>query len=232
MINFLLVLMLLNTVSTPEDVLLSFDVEKPDDATTMMHLLHILAEEEIHATFFIEGGFALREPAVVKRILLEGHEIGCHTVNHSYLPTLSKKEQRAEIGECKQIFDELNISISGFRAPYHLLDWRTYALLKEEEFAYDASRFRTNLQTLHVRQLKISTFFGLPLEDYTLLVTLKLKPKCYFWMLNHHAGNYHSFAFHPHHIMQHEESFRNMLHSYTKKNAQFLTHEGFLSENI
>ncbi len=47
-------------------------------------VLDILANEKVRATFFIVGQRAEAAPDVVRRIYLEGHELGNHTYSHDY----------------------------------------------------------------------------------------------------------------------------------------------------
>ena len=49
-------------------------------------ILDILKEYNVHATFFLIGENAERNPELVRRILREGHEIGNHTYLHKNLP--------------------------------------------------------------------------------------------------------------------------------------------------
>lgn len=48
-------------------------------------ILDILKEYDVHATFFLIGENAERNPDLVRRILREGHEIGNHTYLHKNL---------------------------------------------------------------------------------------------------------------------------------------------------
>lgn len=48
-------------------------------------ILDILREYNVHATFFLIGENAERNPELVRRILREGHEIGNHTYLHKNL---------------------------------------------------------------------------------------------------------------------------------------------------
>lgn len=48
-------------------------------------ILDILKEYNVHATFFLIGENAERNPELVRRILREGHEIGNHTYLHKNL---------------------------------------------------------------------------------------------------------------------------------------------------
>jgi peptidoglycan/xylan/chitin deacetylase (PgdA/CDA1 family) len=49
------------------------------------HLLDMLAARGIRATFYVIGWRVLREPALMRRIAADGHEIGNHTWSHPSL---------------------------------------------------------------------------------------------------------------------------------------------------
>ncbi|MBZ5638598.1 MAG: polysaccharide deacetylase family protein [Acidobacteriia bacterium] len=48
-------------------------------------VLEILRAKGIHATFFLVGKHVDRHPDVVRRIVADGHTLGCHSYGHSYL---------------------------------------------------------------------------------------------------------------------------------------------------
>jgi peptidoglycan/xylan/chitin deacetylase (PgdA/CDA1 family) len=82
-------------------------------------VLDILKEYGIKSTFFITGKRARANPDITKRIALEGHEIGNHTMTHRKLTFCSLKTLRREISECAEVIK----SITGkypvlFRAPH------------------------------------------------------------------------------------------------------------------
>jgi peptidoglycan/xylan/chitin deacetylase (PgdA/CDA1 family) len=60
-------------------------------------ILDVLAEQGVRATFFLIGSNALREPALAKRIVREGHAVGNHGWAHRSLVRLSGPEARAEV---------------------------------------------------------------------------------------------------------------------------------------
>src|SRR5437879_2938330 len=45
-------------------------------------LLALLAERQVHGTFFVLGWVAGRSPGLVRRIAQAGHEIACHGFSH------------------------------------------------------------------------------------------------------------------------------------------------------
>ncbi len=62
-------------------VSLTFDSDggSPGNATAY---LDILRANELHATWFVTGDFAQANPAIVQRIVHDGHDLGNHTVDH------------------------------------------------------------------------------------------------------------------------------------------------------
>src|SRR6267378_2753790 len=45
-------------------------------------VLDLLAKHQAKATFFLLGSRSLKNPEVISRIVLEGHEVGCHSQSH------------------------------------------------------------------------------------------------------------------------------------------------------
>jgi peptidoglycan/xylan/chitin deacetylase (PgdA/CDA1 family) len=75
-------------VATPEPVLsLTYD-DGPDPEFTG-RVLDLLAEHGARATFFLLTERARRHPALVARMLAEGHEVGLHGIDHARLTRLS-----------------------------------------------------------------------------------------------------------------------------------------------
>jgi peptidoglycan-N-acetylglucosamine deacetylase len=78
-------------------IAMTFD-DGPSPETTP-RLLDILKQRNIKATFFMIGQNAERNPAIVKRILAEGHEIGNHSWTHPQLSKLSDDRVTEEINK-------------------------------------------------------------------------------------------------------------------------------------
>jgi peptidoglycan-N-acetylglucosamine deacetylase len=61
-------------------------------------VLDVLAKHKAKATFFVVGKHAIKHPEIIRREVLEGHEIANHTFNHSNIVRDSKKlENEIEI---------------------------------------------------------------------------------------------------------------------------------------
>jgi len=105
--------------------------------------LEWLKARSLRCTFFAAGDVAEAYPGLIREILDEGHEIGCHTSRHVPLDRQTPAEFRADI--------EANVAalrsagakdIRGFRAPIFSLVEKTawaYRILRELGFAYSSS---------------------------------------------------------------------------------------------
>ncbi len=56
-------------------------------------LLDLLSELDLDVTLFVTGQFIEREPRLVRRALLDGHEIGNHTFSHPHLTTYASNKR-------------------------------------------------------------------------------------------------------------------------------------------
>lgn len=78
-------------------VALTFD-DGPDPVQTP-RILDLLAEHRATATFFVLGEAVEQHPALLRRIVAEGHSIGNHTYSHTPCDHLSWKDLRDELRE-------------------------------------------------------------------------------------------------------------------------------------
>jgi peptidoglycan/xylan/chitin deacetylase (PgdA/CDA1 family) len=98
-------------------IAMTFD-DGPSPETTP-RLLDILKQRNIKATFFMIGQNAERNPAIVKRILSEGHEIGNHSWTHPQLSKLSDDRVTEEINKTQNaIKDASGYTPVLMRPPY------------------------------------------------------------------------------------------------------------------
>jgi peptidoglycan/xylan/chitin deacetylase (PgdA/CDA1 family) len=81
-------------------VCLTFD-DGPDPEYTP-RILDVLRDHGAHATFFVVGEQATNFPEIVRRIVAEGHALGCHTQGHpALLNLMGTKRLAREIGAGK-----------------------------------------------------------------------------------------------------------------------------------
>ncbi|MGA2389742.1 MAG: XrtA system polysaccharide deacetylase [Candidatus Sulfotelmatobacter sp.] len=108
-------------------------------------LLELLAELDIHGTFFILGWVADRFPGLVREIAACGHELGCHSYWHRLIYKLDPTEFREDTHRAKSVIEDISgQAVYGYRAPtYSVIDRSVWALeiLTELGFSYDSSIF-------------------------------------------------------------------------------------------
>lgn len=86
-------------------IALTFD-DVPDPRFTPQ-LLNILKKYHVKATFFVVGSRAEKHPALVKRMIREGHAIGNHSYNHPQFVKLKMNDFRTQIIETENIIQTL-----------------------------------------------------------------------------------------------------------------------------
>ncbi|MFE9242133.1 polysaccharide deacetylase family protein [Nocardiopsis sp. NPDC006938] len=101
-------------------VALTFD-DGPVDATP--HLLDLLAEEEVSATFFLNGGPALTRPSVLRRAYAEGHEIASHGDEHEHMNTMDAERLPAQTAAVSaMVRRQTGFTVEQFRPPFGATD--------------------------------------------------------------------------------------------------------------
>ncbi|WP_239250140.1 XrtA system polysaccharide deacetylase [Candidatus Nitrotoga sp. M5] len=80
--------------------------------------LALLDEGNAQATFFTLGWIAERYPAIVRRIVDNGHELASHGYGHQRVSELSRDEFNEDISRAKKILEDISGSqVIGYRAP-------------------------------------------------------------------------------------------------------------------
>ncbi|MBB4950888.1 peptidoglycan/xylan/chitin deacetylase (PgdA/CDA1 family) [Kitasatospora gansuensis] len=85
-------------------VALTFD-DGPHPENTQ-RVLELLRRHDVRATFFCIGLNALAHPALVRRIVEEGHLLGNHTWSHAYLPDLGREGLRQQLDFTAEVLAE------------------------------------------------------------------------------------------------------------------------------
>lgn len=95
-------------------------------------ILDTLKEKKVPACFFVTGPYIEKEPALVKRMVNEGHIVGNHTVNHPSLPSCTNEEIENEITSLERSFYDLTgKSMKFFRPPMGEHSERTMKVTKD-----------------------------------------------------------------------------------------------------
>ena len=111
------------------------------------HILDILEKNNTKATFFCLGKIASEFPQVVKRIVANGHEIGCHSNEHLWITKMTPEQLKQDtVDAIKALEDVSGQRVNSYRAPaFSIGDKNKWALeiLSECGIEYDASIFPT-----------------------------------------------------------------------------------------
>jgi polysaccharide deacetylase family protein (PEP-CTERM system associated) len=106
-------------------------------------VLDLFAQANVKATFFTLGWVAERYPALVRRIVEQGHEVASHGYDHARVFTFTPEEFRADLRKARAILEDAGgQAVTGYRAPSFSIDARTpwaHAILAEEGYAYSSS---------------------------------------------------------------------------------------------
>jgi len=108
-------------------------------------LLGWFAEAGFQATFFTLGWVAEQNPALVRRIAEQGHEIACHSLRHRLVYEMTPEEFREDTGRAKALLEDVSgKQVYGYRAPSFSItrdsQW-AFEILAELGFTYDSSIF-------------------------------------------------------------------------------------------
>lgn len=129
------------------------DIVSPENWETMEQRVHIgitpilrlLKKHGVLATFFIVGWIAENHPDMVRDIVKDNHDIGCHSYWHRNIYDLTPEEFREDTLRAKTILEKIcNRKITAYRAPsYSITQKSLWALdiLSELGFKVDSSIF-------------------------------------------------------------------------------------------
>ena len=106
-------------------------------------VLDLFGETGVKATFFTLGWVAERNPALIRRIADEGHEVASHGWDHDRVFTMTPDAFRADLRRARiALEDASGQRVTGYRAPSFSIDQRTpwaHQVLAEEGYAYSSS---------------------------------------------------------------------------------------------
>ncbi|MDP9189811.1 MAG: polysaccharide deacetylase family protein [Actinomycetota bacterium] len=79
-------------------------------------LMEILARYDAHATFFLIGQWAEREPELIRELHAAGHAIGNHTYTHPTMPFLTTAGVTDELARCRAAVEASGVEFTPRRA--------------------------------------------------------------------------------------------------------------------
>ena len=116
-------------------VALSFDAAWGNEDTQT--ILDTLAKYNVHATFFMTGGWVESYPEDVKNIQAAGHDLANHSENHKNMSQLSDDECQDELMKVHNKVKELTgVEMCLFRPPYG--DYADHVITNAKDCGYYA----------------------------------------------------------------------------------------------
>jgi polysaccharide deacetylase family protein (PEP-CTERM system associated) len=117
---------------------LAHRVERNSDA-----VLALFDEAGVKGTFFTLGWVAARYPALIRRIVEQGHEIASHGWDHARVFTMTPAQFREDLARARNAIEDAGgEAVTGYRAPSFSIDGRApwaHAVLAEAGYAYSSS---------------------------------------------------------------------------------------------
>lgn len=115
--------------SAGNKVVITFD-DGPSNVYTP-HILKILAEKGVKATFFLVGSHVEKYPEVARQIVEEGHEVGNHTYGHITVPNSPPPQLAAQVMRTNLvILQNTGVYPQYLRPPRGLYDMRIRRIAK------------------------------------------------------------------------------------------------------
>lgn len=113
-------------------------VERNTDA-----VLALFEKAGVKGTFFTLGWVAERYPALIRRIVAQGHEIASHGYDHKRVFLMDADEFAADLARARVLIeDAAGQAVTGYRAPSFSIDARTpwaHRVLAEAGYRYSSS---------------------------------------------------------------------------------------------
>jgi polysaccharide deacetylase family protein (PEP-CTERM system associated) len=95
-------------------------------------ILARFAEAGVRGTFFTLGWVAERHPALIRRIVADGHELASHGWDHTRADAQDEPTFRADVGRAKRLLEDVGgVAVTGYRAA-------TFSIGRRNMWAFDA----------------------------------------------------------------------------------------------
>lgn len=108
-------------------------------------LLRLFGDKGVKGTFFTLGWIAERYPAMVRRIVADGHELASHGWDHTRADSQDEASFRADIRKTKRLLEDLGgVAVTGYRAATFSIGPKNpwaFRVLQEEGYRYSSSLY-------------------------------------------------------------------------------------------
>jgi peptidoglycan-N-acetylglucosamine deacetylase len=134
-------------------------------------LLRLFRERGVTATFFTTGEVARQFPDVIRAIVADGHELGCHGDSHERFSNFSAETARREIDAATRSLRAFYPPIS-FRAPNLDFPDAYLPLLRDAGYLLDSSQARYKRGSVFARPSKSEGLRRIPVSTMPSVVRL------------------------------------------------------------
>ena len=111
--------------------------------TNTNRVLDQFAAAKTKATFFTLGWVAERHPALVSRIVADGHELASHGWDHTRVDSQDPEAFRADVRRTRALLEDLGgVAVTGYRAATFSIGARNlwaFPILRQEGYVYSSS---------------------------------------------------------------------------------------------
>jgi polysaccharide deacetylase family protein (PEP-CTERM system associated) len=119
-----------------------WDALEPRVEGNTHRVMDALAEAGATATFFVLGWVARRYPALVRRMVAEGHEVASHSDRHERLAALPRTRLARDLADARDALEQVaGTRVLGVRAPNFSISDAVLDHLAEAGYWYDSSFF-------------------------------------------------------------------------------------------
>jgi polysaccharide deacetylase family protein (PEP-CTERM system associated) len=105
--------------------------------------LSMFADAGVQATFFTLGWVADRHPALIRRIVAQGHELASHGYWHRLADEQEPAAFREDVGNARRVLEDAGgVAVRGYRAPTFSINTRNpwaFGILEDEGYSYSSS---------------------------------------------------------------------------------------------
>ena len=184
-----------------------------DSAEKGFHkIIEALKIFNVKATWNCVGLIAKHYPETIEKIIIEGHEVACHTYSH-IVPILTERDKLAsDIDQAKLIFEKrFNIQLRGFHSPQDAWSKNLIKILIDRNFSYDIVLERKP-KVANIHYVRPINYFLHPPTSYLLripsltddweIVSKSLPPEAMFakwreFSSRKYLGRCFAIGFHP-----------------------------------
>lgn len=152
---------------------LSLTYDDGVDPAITPHLLDVLGQNKVPATFFVIGNKAMLAPDIVQRMVAEGHALGVHTMTHPNIAEVPAWREQLEVVETERELRAMTgRQASIWRMPYTSPDEPTMqdtvtGLLRGQRLGYVHASYDFDTQDWDHDQRDNETAADIPLPDFS-----------------------------------------------------------------